>query len=292
MSVQTHPRESAEDALAPAAVGLRPARRRGRWLGFWGPPFVIFLIFLGVWYLYSYVVLDVDRRFLLPPPQDVIQVGLLDADNRAELLRALGLSAGVALTGLLIAIVIGMSMAILMSQARWIERSLYPYAVVLQCIPILALVPLIGFWFEFGYTSRLIVCVMIALFPIISSTFFGLQSADRDQHDLFTLRGAGRLTRLWRLQLPAALPAILTGFQVSATLSVIGAIVGDFFFKQGDSGIGILIDLYRARLQSEQMFAAVFLASVLGVTVFWFFGFLARRLVGGWHGSAAYMRPS
>jgi len=278
---------------AATAVGIRRTRRRGgKWLGYWGPPLVVFAVFLGVWYLFSYVVLDADRRFLLPPPQAVIKVAFLDADNRTELLQALGLSTSVALTGLAISIVLGMAVAILMSQARWIERSVYPYAVILQCIPVLALVPLIGYWFDFGYSSRLIVCVMISLFPIISSTFFGLQSADREQHDLFTLRGAGRLTRLRKLQLPAAMPSVFTGFQVSATLAVVGAIVGDFFFKQGDPGIGILIDLYRARLQSEQLFGAVMLASLLGVVVFWFFGFLTRRVVGGWYGSAAYSPPA
>jgi NitT/TauT family transport system permease protein len=278
------------------AVGIEASgarrRRRGRVLAHWGPPFVVFLLFLGVWYLFSYVVLDADRRFLLPPPQDVVKVAFLDPDNRSQLLSALGLSTSVALSGLAVSIVLGMATAILMSQARWIERSIYPYAVILQCIPTLALVPLIGFWFEFGYSSRVIVCVLIALFPIISSTFFGLQSADQEQHDLFTLRGAGRMTRLWKLQLPAAMPAVFTGFQVSATLAVVGAIVGDFFFKQGDAGIGILIDLYRARLQSEQLFGAVILASLLGVVVFWFFGFLTRRVVGGWYGSAAYSPPS
>jgi NitT/TauT family transport system permease protein len=275
------------------AIGARRVRRRGgRWLGDWGPPGVVFVLFLGAWYLFSYVVLDADRRFLLPPPQAVVKVAFLDPDNRSQLLSALGLSTSVALTGLAVSIVIGMATAILMSQARWIERSVYPYAVILQCIPTLALVPLIGFWFEFGYSSRVIVCVLIALFPIISSTFFGLQSADQEQHDLFTLRGAGRITRLRKLQLPAAMPAVFTGFQVSATLAVVGAIVGDFFFKQGDAGIGILIDLYRARLQTEQLFGAVILACLLGVVVFWFFGFLTRRVVGGWYGSAAYNPPS
>jgi len=275
-------------------VDIMRRRRRGgkKWLAYWGPPLVVFGLFLGVWYMFSYVVLDQDRRFLLPPPQAVVKVAFLDSGNRLDLLRALGLSTSVALLGLAISIVIGMSLAILMSQARWIERSIYPYAVILQCIPVLALVPLIGFWFDFGFSSRLIVCVLIALFPIISSTFFGLQSAEQDQHDLFTLRGAGRITRLWKLQLPAALPSIFTGFQVSATLAVIGAIVGDFFFKQGDPGIGILIDLYRARLQTEQLFGAVILACLLGVVVFWFFGFLTRRVVGGWYGSAAYNPPS
>lgn len=292
VTAQLHVPDAPSDLLVADPLVARPARRRRGWLGSWVPPLLTFLVSLGGWYLFSYVLLDRDRRFLLPPPHAIVEKGFLDADTRSDLFEALALSASVAMVGLGFAVVLGMALAVLMSQARWIERSLYPYAVVLQCIPILAMVPLIGFWFEFGYTSRVIVCVLIALFPIISGTFFGLQSADQDQHDLFTQRGAGRLTRLWKLQFPAALPAIFTGLQVSATLSVIGAIVGDFFFKQGDAGIGIMIDIYRQRVQSEEMFAAVALAGAFGVIVFTLFGFLTRRVVGGWHGAAAYTPPS
>jgi NitT/TauT family transport system permease protein len=281
-----------ERVRSATALGVRLPRRRGKWLSFWGPPFVVFLLFVGLWYLFSYVVLNPDRRFLVPPPQAVFQKSFREPDTRAELFQALGLTTSVAMGGLAIAMLVGMTFAVLMSQARWLERSLYPYAVVLQCIPIVALVPVMGLWFDYGYTSRIMVCVLIALFPIISSTFFGLQSADQDQHDLFRLRGAGRLTRLVKLQLPAALPAMLTGFQVSATMSVIGAVVADFFFKQGQPGIGILIEVYRNQLRNEEMFGAVILASALGVVVFWFFGMLSRRLVGSWHGSAAYTPPS
>jgi len=157
---------------------------------------------------------------------------------------------------------------------------------VLQTIPVLALVPLFGFWFGFGIECRVLVCVLIALFPIVANTLFGLRSVDEAHHDLFTLHRASRLTRLVKLQLPTALPSIFTGLRISAGLAVIGAIVGDFFFKQGDPGIGILIDLYRQRLQSEQLFAAVILSSLLGVLVFTACGWLSRRVVGGWHSSA------
>ena len=96
---------------------------------------------------------------------------------------------------------------------------------------------------------------------------------------------ATRLQRLLKLQLPGALPAILSGWRIAAGLSVVGAIVGDFFFRQGEPGIGRLIDDYRARLQSEQLFAAVALSSLLGLLVFWGFGLLGRLLVGSWHES-------
>ena len=128
-----------------------------------------------------------------------------------------------------------MTFAILMSQAKWVERSFYPYAVALQTVPILALTPLIGQFFDYNFRSRVIVCVIISLFPIIANTLFGLLSADQGHHDLFRLHGAGRWTRLWKLQFPGALPAIFTGLRISAGLSVIGAIVGDFFFRRGDA---------------------------------------------------------
>jgi NitT/TauT family transport system permease protein len=270
---------AAATAAARSAAGLR------RFLGTVVPPALVSAGAVGLWYLASYVLLTPDRRFLLPPPHAVVRVGFLDRANLAELTRALALSAQVALTGLAIAAALGVGLAVLMSQARWLERSLYPYAVVLQTIPVLALVPLLGFWFGFGFGSRVLVCVLVAIFPIIANTLFGLRSANRNLHDLFTLHRAGRLTRLVRLQLPTALPAMLTGLRVSAGLSVIGAIVGDFFFKQGQPGIGVLIDLYRQRLQSEQLFAAVLLASSFGVVVFWTFGLLASKVVGGWHES-------
>ena len=248
-------------------------------------PFVVFLLMIGVWLLISFVALAPRRRFLMPPPNDVVRVGFLDARNFAEILGGLWSTTQVALVGLAVAIVIGTLVAVLMIQARWVEWSIYPWAVVLQTIPILAIVPLIGFWFEFGFSSRVLVCVLISLFPIITNTLFGLKSTDQTHHDLFTLQRASRWQRLSKLQLPGAMPAILSGWRIAAGLSVVGAIVGDFFFRQGEPGIGRLIDDYRARLQSEQLFAAVALSSLLGLIVFWGFGLLGQALVGSWHES-------
>ena len=293
MSVDTRPPGAVADGVVGASTpGWRTRRRAGSVLRRWFPPLVTLVAFLGGWYFVSYGLLTADRRFLLPPPHAVVQVAYLDSLNRTDILRALWLSTWIAALGLLISIVIGMAVGIAMSQARWVERSLYPYAVILQCVPTLAMVPVIGFWFDFGLLSRLIVTVLIALFPVISSTLFGLQSAERGQHELFTLHHASRRTRLWRLQLPAALPAMLTGFQVAATLAVVGSVVGDFFFKQGDAGIGVLIDLYRARLQSEQLLGAALAASLLGVLAFWSFGVLNRVVTSGWYGSTAYDKPA
>jgi NitT/TauT family transport system permease protein len=267
--------------LSRSRTSARVARSAARTL----PPLGVFALFIGVWYVISYVVLDPDRRFLLPAPHEVVRVGFLDQRNLTDLLDGLRLTTTVSLLGLAIAVVLGVAAALLMSQARWLELSLYPWAVVLQTIPILALVPLIGFWVGFGMDSRVIVCVLIALFPIIANTLFGLQSAEAGMRDLFRLHGAGRLTTLRKLLIPASLPAMFAGFRISAGLSVIGAIVGDFFFKQGDPGLGILIDLYRSRLESERMFAAIILSSLLGIAVFLLFGWLGRRACGRWYGT-------
>jgi NitT/TauT family transport system permease protein len=250
------------------------------------PPLIVMLVVLAIWYAYSYLVLKPSQRFLLPPPHKVIQVGFLEGTNRTEILHGLWSTTQVAIVGLVIAIVFGIVLAIVMSQAKWAERSIYPYAVVLQTIPIIALVPLVGFWFSFNFRSRVIVCVIISLFPIITNTLFGLKSADRGLHDLFSLHDASRRTRLRKLLLPGAMPAVFTGLRISAGASVIGAIVGDFFFRQGDPGIGRLIDVYRNRLQSEQLFTALFFSSLLGLVVFWGFGFLANRVLRSWHDSA------
>lgn len=280
----------AEDALEPGSVGptapggLKARLRRRVTAAF--PPILVSAVFLGVWLLFSYQILSARQRFLLPPPQRIVQVGLLDSHNLNEVLSALWSTAQVALIGLGVAIILGMVFATLMAQARWVERSFYPYAVVLQTIPIIALVPLIGFWFDFNFRSRVIVCVLISLFPIITNTLFGLQSVDQGLLDLFGLHGTGRWTVLRKLQLPAALPALFAGFRISAGLSVIGAIVGDFFFRQGNPGIGRLIDIYRNQLASERLFTAIFFSSLLGLVVFWMFGFIGHRAIRSWHESA------
>lgn len=246
------------------------------------PPLVVALLAIGVWLTISYGILDPFRRFLLPPPQRIIQVGFLQPENISEIFSAFLQTAAVALLGFAIATLLGMALAIVMSQANWIERSIYPYAVILQTIPTLALVPLIGFWFGYDMPSRVLVCVTIALFPIITNTLFGLKSASQELHDLFRLKGAGRVTKLWKLQLPNALPAIFTALRIAAGLSVIGAIVGDFFFRRGPAGIGRLLDIYASNLRGPELFTSIAFACLLGLIVFWGVGSVARRTVGHW----------
>ena len=247
------------------------------------PPIVLGVVFLGVWYFISYIVLDPSRRFLLRPPHEVFMVGFANWKNFSEILAGLWSSTIVAFIGLVLAITIGMTLAILMSQSKLIEQAVFPYAVTLQAVPILAIVPLIGFWFGFGLNARVIVCVIISLFPIIVNTLFGLLSAPRGLHDLLTLQRVSRFTRLRKLMFPAALPAIFAGLRISAGLSVIGAIVGDFFFGRGDPGIGQLLQRYANRLMGEQLLASIIMSSLLGVLVFQLFGWIKEKAIGKWH---------
>ena len=249
-------------------------------------PFGLLIVLIGGWYIFTYEMLEPHRQFLLPPLHRVWAQAFVDGDTRSELLDGLWVTTKTSMTGLMVATALGVLFAVLMSQARWVERSFYPWAVLIQTIPILAIVPLVALWFGVGLWSRVLVATMISLFPIIANTLFGLQSASEEQVDLFELHGAGRWKRLVKLDFPAAVPALFTGLRISAGLAVIGAIVGEFFFRSGDRGLGQLIELHRATNDTAEMFGAVILSSLLSIAVFTAIGQLGDRLIGKWHETA------
>jgi NitT/TauT family transport system permease protein len=267
------------DTPQPKPKGFNPVDLIG--------PLIVFGLVIGLWYFMSMVGLSKSKRFLLPRPHKIIHSFVTDdiPGARGKILNATWLSAKVALLGLVIAIILGIGIAIIMSQAKWVEKSLWPYLIAMQAVPILTLTPIIGALFGFSFKARLLVTVIIALFPISSNTLFGLLSVDKGMHDLLTLHGASRWTRLTKLQLPAALPQIFTGFRISAGLAVIGAIVGDTFFRQGKPGLGSQVDVYRSFLQGPQMWACIILAALLGLLFFAVFEFFNRLAIGKWHDS-------
>ena len=252
-------------------------------------PTVVFILFIGLWYALSTLILPEQKRFLLPTPHRVVNEGFLTwsaGDQRGlyPILRSMWSSIQVAIIGLVITIVIGMALAIAMATRRWVERATWPYLVALQSAPILAMTPLIRALVDGIQTQRILVVVLIAFFPIVNNTLFGLLSVERSQHELFTLHGASSRTRLMKLQFPAALPNIFVGLRISAGLSVIGAVVGDFYFRQGGVvGIGAQIDIYRGRLWGSELIAAIILASAFGLVVFIVFGFISKKAIGKWH---------
>lgn len=259
-------------------------------------PVMVFGAFIGLWYLLAEVLLPVHKRFLLPPPHTVVTDGFLvwrTSERRGfqPILVSTWDSARIALLGLVITVALGVSLAVLMSLSRWVERATWPYLVAVQSAPILALTPLIRALVENVTVQRVLVVVLVSIFPVVSNTLFGLLSVDQTHHDLFTLHGASRLTRLRLLQFPTALPNVFVGLRISAGLSVIGAVVGDFYFRQaGTVGIGAQIDVYRSRLWGAELIAAIIMASALGLVVFAFFGWLQRRAIGRWHDTD--LRPS
>lgn len=290
------------DSATPAVVLTLTRSGKRAHVGLLVGPIAVFGAVIGVWYLLAWRYLpgllgqDVGetaaeaaaaaarlRNTLLPYPHDVVTEAFLNQENLQELLAGLWLDIRLSFFGLTISIILGVASAVAMSQGKWIERSFYPYAVFLQTVPILALVPLIGLFLGFGFGARLLVVVIISLFPIITNTLFGLRSAEKGLHDLFTLHDASRWTRFRKLQLPAAIPAMFTGFQISAGLSVIGAIVGDFFFGRGEKGLGNLVQLFVNRLQPEQLWGALFFSTLLGLFVFVAFGWLRTRLTASWY---------
>lgn len=256
--------------------------KSGRFVDIVGP-LAVFVGVIVLWYFYSGVVLSEQQRELsLPYFHDVLRVAFFDSENFAELLSALWVTTWIAAIGLIISMFTGVLVAVVMCQARWIERSLYPYAVLLQTVPILALVPVIGLRFGYGVSSRVLVVVIFSSFPIITNTLFGLKSVDSALLDLFRLHKASRWMVLKKLQFPAALPAIFTGFQISAGLAVVGAIVGGFFFGRGPRDLGNRIQLYTNQLHTERLIGAVVLSAILGVAVFAFFGWLNRHFTSRW----------
>ncbi len=256
----------------------------------WLAPLITFGLIIGVWYFISYVRMDeVRRRTALPPPHQVLTDGFLvwhDRKGIRPILESLLVTGRVALIGLAISVVLGIVVAIVMNTAKWAEKSIFPYAVVLQVTPILALVPLLRNWFGFGIASRVVVCVLIAIFPVITNTLFGLQSAQQRHHDLFALHGVSSLTRLTKLELPGAMPAIFTGLRIAAGGCVIGAVVGDFFFRQGAIGVGRLLDNYQKDTRIPELITATICACIFGIVIFAFVGWLSNRMLRSWHDSA------
>ncbi len=259
-----------------------PAPKKGRdVIGVVGP-IGVFFAFLGAWYG-GRLLLPMNKRFVLPPPHEIITQGFGNRRIRSAIVKATWLDIKVAVIGLTIAIILGMAIAIVMSQARWLERSFYPYFVALQAIPILTLTPLIGGVMGYGQAPRVFVTVIITIFPIIANTLFGLRSVEDGYHDLFTLHGVGRFRRLVTLQLPAASPSIFTGFRISAGLAVIGAIVGDAFFRAGKAGLGLQVDTYAQRLNGPGSWSCIVAAAALGLAFFGFFSWLKTRVVDVWN---------
>lgn len=288
-SVQVGPDGPGGGAAPPRRPRRSLAARLARLADAAWRPLVVFVLFIAAWTTLTSTVYA-DQGYLLPSPWSVVETA---AANIEELWDATLITFIEAATGFGSAIAIGVTAAIVMSQAKWLERSLYPYAVMLQTVPVVAVAPVIVLWFGYNRTSVVVISFMIALFPIINNTLLGLLSADRNHVDLFRLHRAGRLTQFLKLRLPGALPSIFAGLRVSAGLSVIGAIVGEFIIGSGGSegGLGVKVIFAQSRLDTPMLFAEVFAATGLGLLFFLTVSYLGSLSLRSWHESAMPAEP-
>ncbi|WP_235526342.1 ABC transporter permease [Nostoc piscinale] len=224
--------------------------------------------------------------YILPGPLLVLQTLIADWN---ELFSSLLITLQITIVAFIAAVVSGLLMAILFTQSKWIEKSLFPYAVILQTTPIVAIAPLIILWFKNNTFAALVVCAwIVAFFPIVSNTTLGLNSVDRNLLNLFQLYKASRWQTLWYLRLPSAMPYFLGGLKISGGLALIGAVVAEFVAGTGGakSGIAYRILISSYNLQIPRMFAALFLTTGLGVLIFVSLSYLSDFILSKWHESA------
>ena len=224
--------------------------------------------------------------YLLPGPFLVLQTLLSDWST---LFPSLIITLQITIAAFIAAVVSGLLVAILFTQSKLIERSLFPYAVILQTTPIVAIAPLIIIWLKNNTFAALVVCAwIVAFFPIVSNTTLGLNSVDHNLSNVFQLYRASRWQTLLYLRLPAAMPYFLGGLRISGGLALIGAVVAEFVAGTGGARSGLAYQILMAsyNLQIPRMFAALFMTTGLGVIIFVGLTVLSDYLLGSWHESA------
>ncbi|XAH23659.1 ABC transporter permease [Xylophilus sp. GW821-FHT01B05] len=222
--------------------------------------------------------------YLVPSPLLMLQTLFTDW---APLGLALWVTVKITLLAFVAATVVGVLISFLFVQSRRIETALFPYAVLLQVTPIVAVAPLIIIWVKDPVLSMVICAALVALFPIISNTTLGLRSIDPDLQAYFRLNRATRWQQLVRLRIPSALPYFFGGLRISSGLSLIGAVVAEFVAGTGGSGAGLAYQILQAgfQLNIPRMFAALLLISLTGVALFAAMAWATRRALGSWHAS-------
>jgi NitT/TauT family transport system permease protein len=223
--------------------------------------------------------------YILPGPLLIVQTLINDWGTLSE---ALLITLRITFAALLAAVTVGVALAVLFTQSKWLEKSLFPYAVILQVTPIVAIAPLIIIWVGDIKLSLLICAWIVAFFPILSNTIIGLNSADHNLINLFQLYGASRWQTLRYLRLPAALPFFLAGLKISGGLALIGAVVAEFVAGSGGSASGLAYRILESgyQLRIPRMFAALLLISLSGIAIFFVTSVIAHLALRHWHESA------
>jgi NitT/TauT family transport system permease protein len=245
-------------------------------------PALIAIVLIVAWQT-AVVAYDVPT-YIVPSPLNVLRTLVAD---RALLFDSLGVTLSIALSALAIATLVGTLVALVFVQSRWIEMSFFPYAVLLQVTPIVAIAPLIIIWVKDTRIALILCAVVVAIFPIISNTTLGLRSVDPGLQDLFRMYKASRWQTLVRLRVPGALPYFFAGLRVSAGLALIGAVVAEFVAGTGGtvSGLAYQILLSGLQLNIPRLFAALFLIAATGIVLSVLAALAARLALRRWHES-------
>lgn len=223
--------------------------------------------------------------YVLPAPSAIF-VALYE--NFSALMSALWMTLKVTLIAFGISVILGVAISLLFIQSRWIEISLFPYAILMQVTPIVAIAPLIIIWVNDTLTALVICATIMAIFPIISNTTLGLRSVDPNLLSMFRLYRASRWQELTKLRIPSALPYFFGGLRISSGLALIGAVVAEFVAGTGGSKAGLAYMILQSsyNLQIPKMFAALFLITLTGILLFAIMVWLSDRALRSWHESA------
>lgn len=260
------------------ATPQKPGFDHQRWI----IPLALFIVVIAMWEIWVRVAQI--PHYILPTPSRVAATLI---EDWPVLSSSLLVTLSTTMQGLALALIGGVGLAILFTQSRLIENALYPYAVILQVTPVIAIAPLLLIYMP--QPAAVLTCAwLVAFFPILTNTTQGLKSADHNLQDLFDLCGASGWQKLWHLKLKAALPYFLTGLKIGGVLSLIGAVVAEIAAGSAGAGSGLAYRIVESqyRLNIARLFAALTLLSVTGIVLFLFLSWFSNRLLASWHESA------
>ncbi len=267
--------------MSPAAAHRLKVSRRQR-IDKVVYPLVAAIVLVAAW---QGLVVGLELKpYLVPSP--VLMMKTL-ITNFGQFMGALAVTLKVTVLAFVVAVVVGVTVSFLFVQSRLIETTLFPYAILLQVTPIVAVAPLIIIWVKNPTAAMTVCAALVALFPIIANTTLGLRSVDPDLQAYFKMNGATRWQTLRRLRIPSALPYFFGGLRISSGLALIGAVVAEFVAGTGGTGAGLAYQVLQAgfMLDIPRMFAALLLISLTGVALFVVMAWLTRRYIGRWHAS-------
>ena len=243
-------------------------------------PALFLLLFLICWQLADY--LFEIKRLILPNPLEIIQESWKKAD---DLLNATLVTGVAALSGFAISICLGVSLALLFSTSKLAKQSIYPYMILLQTVPIVAIAPLVIIWFGSGLSSIIVIVTVISVFPIVTNVTTGLTTVDPCLTELLQLYQASRPEILFKLKLPNAVPYLLTGARISSGLTIVGAVIGEYtagIYDPNNRGLGYFIFMSNDNHQVEVLYASILLSTFLGIFMLGVTTLIGRTLLSRW----------